>query len=136
MPGMLVDGNDVAAVLTVVSEAVARARTGGGPTLIEAVTYRLGPHTTSDDPARYRDEDEAGEWRERDPLERVRALLDRAGGWSPEWQDELEAKATDVIERAVAEAEALPQPTASEMLSRMYAEPTAPLRDQMGEIGT
>jgi pyruvate dehydrogenase E1 component alpha subunit len=134
MPGVLVDGNDVAAVLTVVAEAVDRARAGDGPTLVEAVTYRLGPHTTSDDPTRYRDEDEAEEWRMRDPLERVRALLERAGGWTPEWQAELEARASDVIEQAVADAEALPQPTGGEMLSRMYAEPTAPLSKQMDEI--
>jgi pyruvate dehydrogenase E1 component alpha subunit len=134
MPGVIVDGNDVAAVLSVVGEAVARARAGEGPTLIEAVTYRLGPHTTSDDPARYRHEDEAGEWRKRDPLERVRALLERAGAWTSEWQTELETKASEVIEAAVTEAEALPQPTAPEMLSRMYAEPTAPLRSQMEEI--
>jgi pyruvate dehydrogenase E1 component alpha subunit len=134
MPGVLVDGNDVAAVLSVVGEAIERARSGDGPTLIEAVTYRLGPHTTSDDPARYRDEDEAAEWRMRDPLARVRALLERAGAWTPEWQAELEAKASAVIEEAVAQAEALPQPTAAEMLSRMYAEQTAPLRTQMDEI--
>jgi pyruvate dehydrogenase E1 component alpha subunit len=136
MPGVMVDGNDVAAVLTVVGEAVAQARAGEGPTLIEAVTYRLGPHTTSDDPGRYRDEDEADEWRLRDPLERVRSLLERAGGWAPEWQAELEAQASEVIERAVAEAEALPEPTAAELLSRMYAEPTGPLRAQMDEVGT
>jgi pyruvate dehydrogenase E1 component alpha subunit len=134
MPGVMVDGNDVVAVLTVVGEAVARARSGGGPTLIEAVTYRLGPHTTSDDPARYRDEDEAGEWRDRDPLERVRALLERAGGWTPQWQAELEARSSEVVEAAVAEAEALPQPTAEEMLSRMYAEPTSALQAQIDEI--
>jgi pyruvate dehydrogenase E1 component alpha subunit len=134
MPGVLVDGNDVAAVLTVVGEAVDRARAGDGPTLVEAVTYRLGPHTTSDDPTRYRDEDEADEWRMRDPLERVRALLERAGGWTPEWQAQLEARASDVIEQAVADAEALPQPTGDEMLSRMYAEPTAPLSKQMDEL--
>ncbi len=134
MPGVMVDGNDVAAVLTVVGEAVARARSGGGPTLIEAVTYRLGPHTTSDDPARYRDEDEAGEWRDRDPLERVRALLERAGRWTPQWQAELEARSSQVVEAAVAEAEALPQPTAEEMLSRMYAEPTSALQAQIDEI--
>ncbi|HET9203481.1 MAG TPA: pyruvate dehydrogenase (acetyl-transferring) E1 component subunit alpha [Acidimicrobiia bacterium] len=134
MPGVMVDGNDVAAVLTVVGEAVARARSGGGPTFIEAVTYRLGPHTTSDDPARYRDEDEAGEWRDRDPLERVRALLERAGRWTPQWQAELEARSSQVVEAAVAEAEALPQPTAEEMLSRMYAEPTSALQAQIDEI--
>jgi pyruvate dehydrogenase E1 component alpha subunit len=135
MPGVLVDGNDVAAVLDAVGSAVARARNGEGPTLIEAVTYRLGPHTTADDPGRYRDEDEAEGWRERDPLERIRLLLERAGGWTPEWQAELHARATEVIEKAVEIAEALPQPTAEEMLLRMYQQPTRPIEDQLGEIG-
>jgi pyruvate dehydrogenase E1 component alpha subunit len=135
MPGILVDGNDVAAVLDVVGSAVARARNGEGPTLIEAVTYRLGPHTTADDPARYRDEDEALEWRARDPLERVRLLLEKAGGWSPDWQSELETRASDAIEEAVAMAEALPEPTAEEMLRRMYEQPTTPIQTQLGEIG-
>ena len=136
MPGVLVDGNDVAAVFEVVSEAVTRARDGEGPTLIEAVTYRLGPHTTADDPSRYRDEDDTVEWREKDPLERVRLLLDRAGGWTPEWQAELETRASDVIEEAVAMAEALPQPTPEEMLLRMYEQPTSPIESQLGEIGS
>ncbi|MDF2728857.1 MAG: pyruvate dehydrogenase alpha subunit [Acidimicrobiia bacterium] len=136
MPGVLVDGNDVAAVFEVVREAVTRARRGGGPTLIEAVTYRLGPHTTADDPNRYRDEDDAVEWREKDPLERVRLLLERAGGWTPEWQTDLETRAADVIEEAVAMAEALPQPTAEEMLLRMYEQPTSSIESQLREIGS
>lgn len=136
MPGVFLDGNDVAAVFEVVSESVTRARNGEGPTLIEAVTYRLGPHTTADDPSRYRDEDDAVEWREKDPLERVRLLLERAGGWTPEWQAELETRASDVIEEAVATAEALPQPTAEEMLLRMYEQPTSAIESQLGEIGS
>ena len=136
MPGVLVDGNDVAAVFEVVSEAVTRARSGEGPTLIEAVTYRLGPHTTADDPSRYRDEDDTVEWREKDPLERVRLLLDRAGGWTPEWQTDLETRAAGVIEEAVATAEALPLPTAEEMLLRMYEQPTSPIESQLREIGS
>jgi len=136
MPGVLVDGNDVAAVFEVVNTAVTRARSGEGPTLIEAVTYRLGPHTTADDPSRYRDEDEAVEWRAKDPLERVRLLLEKAGGWTPEWQAELENRASDVIEEAVAMAEALPQPTAEEMLLRMYEQPTSSIETQLGEIGS
>jgi pyruvate dehydrogenase E1 component alpha subunit len=133
MPGVQVDGNDVAAVLTVVQEAIAAARNGDGPSLIEAVTYRLGPHTTSDDPGRYREADEVGGWQERDPLERVRILLERAGGWTGEWQEELETRASEVIETAVAEAESLPEPTVDEMFGRMFEKPTAPLREQMGE---
>jgi len=119
----------------VVRDALETARSGGGPTLIEAVTYRVGPHTTSDDPTRYRDEDETAGWRERDPLERVRLLLDRAGGWTQEWQTELEEVASRRIEEAVAEAEALPQPTVEEMIRRMYEEPTGPLRAQLDEAG-
>jgi 2-oxoisovalerate dehydrogenase E1 component alpha subunit len=133
--GAQIDGNDVAAVVTTVREAVDAARRGEGPTLIEAVTYRLGPHTTADDPNRYRDEDEAAEWKERDPLTRVRLLLDRAGGWTLEWQSELEHRATGRIETAVEEAEALPEPTIEEMFARMYADRTAPLMDQQDEAG-
>ena len=133
MSGIEVDGNDVAAVLVAVREAVESARKGGGPALIEAVTYRLGPHTTADDPARYRDEEEAERWREKDPLIRIRTLLEKARGWTPEWQEELEQNASVVIEEAVARAEAYPQPTVDEMFARMFSEPTSPLRDQLGE---
>ena len=133
MSGIEVDGNDVAAVLVAVREAVESARKGGGPALIEAVTYRLGPHTTADDPGRYRDEEEADRWREKDPLIRIRILLEKARGWTPEWQEELEQNASAVIEEAVARAEAYPQPTVDEMFARMYSEPTSPLRDQLGE---
>jgi pyruvate dehydrogenase E1 component alpha subunit len=133
MPGVQVDGNDVAAVSNAVGSAIGRARRGEGPTLIEAVTYRLGPHTTADDPSRYRDEDEADGWRQNDPLERVRLLLERAGGWTSEWQGEIETRAAVRVEEAVAEAEALPEPTFEEMLLRMYETPTTPLRAQKGE---
>ncbi|MGH8914183.1 MAG: pyruvate dehydrogenase (acetyl-transferring) E1 component subunit alpha [Acidimicrobiia bacterium] len=135
MPGLQVDGNDVAAMLTVVREAVEAARDGGGPTLIEAVTYRLGPHTTADDPGRYRDDDEALEWKARDPLERARLLLEKAGGWTPEWQAGLETRAAQRVEEAVTQAEALPQPTVEEMFGRMFEKPTGPLLEQMGEAG-
>lgn len=131
MPGEQVDGNDIAAVVAAVSVAVERARKGDGPSLIEAVTYRLGPHTTSDDPARYREESEAEKWRERDPLSRVRKLFQNAGEWSEEWEAEMEARATERIEQAVSEAEALPVPRREEMFDRMYAEITDPLRRQL-----
>jgi pyruvate dehydrogenase E1 component alpha subunit len=121
MGGERVDGNDVVAVLVKVQEAAERARSGGGPTLIEAVTYRMGPHTTADDPGRYREDTEADGWEERDPLRRIRLLLEKAGGWSEEWQAELEEEASQRIEAAVAAAEAVPEPTLDEMLSRMNA---------------
>lgn len=130
MPGARVDGNDVVAVLAVVREAVNRARNGNGPSLIEAVTYRVGPHTTSDDPSRYREGATEEEWRQKDPIDRVRRLLDKAGGWSPGWQTELEENAAEVIEAEVEWAEGLAFPSGEDMLDRMYAEPTQPLDQQ------
>lgn len=132
MPGVQVDGNDVVAVLVAVREAAARARAGEGPSLIEAVTYRLGPHTTADDPTRYREDAESESWDDKDPLHRVRRLLEHQGEWTPEWQEELERSAAERIEEAVEWAESVPEPTFSEMLHRMYAKPTAPLLEQLG----
>jgi len=131
MPGIRVDGNDVVAVLVAVREAASLARSGAGPSLIEAVTYRIGPHTTADDPSRYRPADEGDQWEDKDPLERVRRLLESQGAWTEDWQSELETEATQTIERAVDWAESIPEPTFEEMLSRMYAQPTAPLREQL-----
>lgn len=131
MPGEQVDGNDIAAVVAAVSVAVERARGGGGPSLIEAVTYRMGPHTTADDPGRYRSDDGPKQWRERDPLLRVKRLFESAGEWTEEWQVEIEDRATQRIEQAVVEAESLPEPTREEMFGRMYAEMTPPLRSQL-----
>ena len=133
MPGIQVDGNDVVAVLVAVREAASLARSGEGPSLIEAVTYRMGPHTTADDPSRYRDGDEGGDWEAKDPLARVCNLLERQGSWSEEWQSELETQASQTIESAVDWAESIPPPTFEEMLNRMFAALTAPLREQLGE---
>lgn len=79
IPSLRVDGNDVLAVLAATRMALDHARTGTGPMFIEAVTYRLGPHTTSDDPTRYRDSDELAQWRALDPVERTRAMLESSG---------------------------------------------------------
>lgn len=122
MTGLQVDGNDLFAVFEATREAVTRARLGGGPTLIEAVTYRVGPHTTADDPGRYRTEDDTEAWRRRDPLERVRLYLSERNRWTREWQDEVEAQASEEIERAVEAAEALPVPSVSDIFDGMFAE--------------
>ena len=134
MPGMVVDGNDVLAVYAAVSEAAERARSGGGPTLIEAVTYRLGPHTTNDDPSRYRDASESDEWREREPIERVRRYLETHDAWDPAWQAEVDDTESAAIEEAVAEAEATPLQSPSEMFGAMFATPTAQLAAQQAEL--
>ncbi len=130
MPGVQVDGNDVMAVFQATAEAVTRARQGQGPSLIEAVTYRMGPHTTADDPSRYRDDHEADEWRRRDPLERVRVYLSERDGWTLEWQQQIEAESTIEIERAVELAEGLPQPTVEEMFEAMFESAPSHLRTQ------
>jgi 2-oxoisovalerate dehydrogenase E1 component alpha subunit len=79
MPAVVVDGNDVLAVAAVTARALERARSGAGPSFIEAVTYRMGPHTTADDPTRYRDEAEVAAWRGRDPVTRLRTYLEGVG---------------------------------------------------------
>ncbi len=93
IPSLRVDGNDVLACLAAMRWAVDHARTGKGPVFIEAVTYRMGPHTTSDDPTRYRDKDEVERWRRRDPLARVEALLRAQGEFSEEFEREVAAEA-------------------------------------------
>jgi pyruvate dehydrogenase E1 component alpha subunit len=130
MPGLQVDGNDVFAVHQATRDAAERARQGGGPTLIEAVTYRMGPHSTSDDPGRYRDPGAVERWRARDPLERVRTFLAAEGRWSAEEQQRIEDEAAAEIERAVAAAEALPAFTAGEIFDAMFAELPAHVAEQ------
>ena len=129
-PGVVVDGNDVLAVEEVITEAVARARGGEGPTLVEALTYRIHGHTTADDHRRYRVDEEVTTWRAKDPLERVRLWLHGQGAWDGRWQAELEERASRRIEAAVAEAESLVSFTAGEIFDATYQELTAPLRIQ------
>lgn len=130
MPGIQVDGNDLLAVFQVTREAVDRARNGGGPTLIEAVTYRIGPHTTADDPSRYRASGETEEWVTRDPLVRVRVYLTQTGGIDPGLEERIAAEATEAVEQAVAWAEALPPPRPADLFESMFAEIPPHLAEQ------
>ncbi|MDH3499250.1 MAG: pyruvate dehydrogenase (acetyl-transferring) E1 component subunit alpha [Acidimicrobiia bacterium] len=134
VPGTVADGNDVLAVFAATTEAADRARSGGGPTLIEAVTYRAGPHTTNDDPRRYRDASEEHEWARRDPIERVRRYLEANGAWDGAWQHDIEVTETDVIEQAVAAAEALDVQEPEAMFGAMFAETTPQLSDQLAAL--
>lgn len=122
IPGMVVDGNDLVAVWTVAKEAVARARRGEGPTLIEAVTYRIAPHTSSDDPSRYRTEEETALWERRDPLRRMRGLLEHLGLWSEDQEQALRAELGAEFEAAVEEADRAPEPKPWEIVEQVYAE--------------
>ena len=130
MPGALVDGNDVLAMVAATREAVDRARRGDGPTLIEALTYRMGPHTTTDDAARYRAGDDVEEWRTRDPIDRVREYLRAVDAWDQGWEDDLESDATTDIEAAVERAESLGPLSPDAMFDRMYARSTAVLEEE------
>ncbi len=103
--GIQVDGNDIFAVLTAAGEAVDRARRGGGPTLIEAVTYRLGVHTTADDPKKYRTEDEVEAWKCRDPLARYYKYLKKHGILDDKARDMMEEEIAEEITAAVEKAE-------------------------------
>jgi 2-oxoisovalerate dehydrogenase E1 component alpha subunit len=94
-PGVQVDGNDVLAVYLATKEAAARAREGGGPTLIEAVTYRIGPHSTADDASKYRDAEEVQRWQALDPLERYRGWLAASGHADDTFFDEVEGEGKD-----------------------------------------
>jgi 2-oxoisovalerate dehydrogenase E1 component alpha subunit len=92
MPGIRVDGNDVLACYAVMTEAAERAREGGGPTLIEAITYRVGPHTTSDDPTRYRSQEEVERWTALDPITRYRNYLQAVGVWTERLEERVAAR--------------------------------------------
>ena len=122
MPGLRVDGNDVLAVLAATRSALDRARRGEGPTFIEAVTYRLGPHTTADDPTRYRTDTELAEWRERDPLTRVLALLDGMGVDVDGLEKEVAAEADTAAASLRAAITTIPDPEPMSVFDHVYAE--------------
>jgi 2-oxoisovalerate dehydrogenase E1 component alpha subunit len=123
MPGVLVDGNDVLAVLAVTRAALERARNGGGPTFVEAFTYRMGAHTTSDDPTRYRLAAEVDEWREKDPIDRFRTYLRSEGILDDEYEELFAADADAFAARLRAGVQALPEPEPASMFDHAYAEP-------------
>jgi len=119
--GVRVDGNDVLAVYQVMKTAVQRARRGEGPTLIEAVTYRLGSHSTADDPTRYRDHAEWKEWKEnRDPLNRYRTFLQHQGLWHEEMERDIQDQAKQEIEAAVVKAESLPKAVPTTVFDHVF----------------
>lgn len=122
-PGIRVDGNDVLASLAVSRSALQLAREGGGPSLIEAYTYRMGAHTTSDDPTRYRLDTDVEAWKLRDPLERLRSFLHKQQLVDADFFDSLDAEAEALAERLRTSVRALPDPEVSEIFSNAYAEP-------------
>jgi 2-oxoisovalerate dehydrogenase E1 component alpha subunit len=128
-PGIRVDGNDVLAVYEVTKRALEQARVGGGPTLIEAYTYRLGAHTTSDDPTRYRIDAEVEVWKHRDPIERVKSLLVREYRVKREKFDEVAAEADTMALKLRDDVLAMDRPDPITMFDHAYAAPH-PLIDE------
>ncbi len=127
-PGLRVDGNDVLACYAVTKKALQAAREGQGPTLIEAVTYRMGAHTTTDDPTRYRLASELEVWKLKDPIERVRAYLVRTGQAGPDFLAEVDAEAKKVGAELREACRTMPDPPPLAIFDNVYAEPTAILR--------
>jgi pyruvate dehydrogenase E1 component alpha subunit len=125
IPSMRVDGNDVLAVMAATRVALDRARRGGGPTFIEAVTYRMGPHTTADDPTRYRDPNELEDWAAKDPIRRVKALLDRKGLLTEKLEAAVQHKADAVAREMRAGCINMPDPEPLDIFKHVYSTPNS-----------
>ncbi|HLR97189.1 MAG TPA: pyruvate dehydrogenase (acetyl-transferring) E1 component subunit alpha [Jiangellaceae bacterium] len=132
--GMRVDGNDVLACLAVSRAAMQHARDGQGPVLVEAFTYRMGAHTTSDDATRYRLDDELEQWKLKDPIERVRVYLTRHAGVDNDFFDAVETEADELGAHLREHCRSMPDPEPSSMFDHVYAEPTPQLQDQRSEL--
>jgi pyruvate dehydrogenase E1 component alpha subunit len=124
-PGVRVDGNDVLACLAVTRQAMQAAREGQGPTLIEAFTYRMGAHTTTDDPTRYRLAAELESWKLKDPIERVKAYLIRSELADMKFFDDVDAEAKELGTRVRRSCLEMPDPEPLAMFENVYAEPNA-----------
>jgi pyruvate dehydrogenase E1 component subunit alpha len=162
IPGVRVDGNDVLAVYQVTKEAIDRARSvtapgdgqtarhgdgasgngarsrpvapSGGPILIEAITFRMGPHSSADDPTRYRDSAECAAWQARDPISRFRGYLERKGIWSPEQETEACQAVEAEVNAALRWAEKLPPPDLATLVEDVFVDVPWHLREQLEEV--
>ncbi len=133
-PGVKVDGNDVEAVYQATCEAVERARRGEGPTLIEAVTYRMGAHSSSDDPTRYRDPKEVEVWKTRDPIDRLHAKLVKDGLWDAARDEALRAELLEEVNAAIKAAESLPAPAPETLFEDLYVHEPWHILEQRDEF--
>ena len=111
------DGNDIFAVFKATKDALAKAKKGGGPTLIECFTYRMADHTTSDDASRYRQKDEIEMWKARDPILRLRLYLEKKGLLNEAYQKEIEARSKATVDEAQKKAETAQPPDPRDMFT-------------------
>jgi pyruvate dehydrogenase E1 component alpha subunit len=133
IPSLRVDGNDVLAVMAAMRCALDRARTGGGPTFIEAVTYRMGPHTTSDDPSRYADPAEREKWAAKDPIARMEAYLEGLGLLTDEAKASVASTADDIARRFRAGCLSLQDPAPLTVFDNVYSTPHSGLERQKSQ---
>ena len=129
-PGVRVDGNDVLATYAVTQAALQRAREGQGPTFVEAYTYRMGAHTTTDDPTRYRLSSDLENWKLKDPIQRVKVYLTRNGLVDQQFLEAVDAEAEELGERLRAGCRSMPDPHILDVFDAVYAEQTTELADQ------
>jgi pyruvate dehydrogenase E1 component alpha subunit len=134
VPAMRVDGNDLLAVYRVMREAIDRARSGGGPTFVEALTYRMGAHSSSDDPTRYRAQSEVDLWAQRDPIQRLRRHLFHRELLDEAKDEALDEALTAEISAAITEVEALGPPARETLFEDVYAELPWHLAEQRAEV--
>ena len=133
-PGVRVDGNDVLACYAVSQHALQHARSGQGPFLIEAYTYRMGAHTTSDDPTKYRDSAEVELWRERDPLTRLKKFLLSLHETEEAFFEEVDREADELAAKIRAGVQQMPDPPSSMLFEHTYVHPHGPLQQQRAEF--
>jgi 2-oxoisovalerate dehydrogenase E1 component alpha subunit len=133
-PGVRVDGNDVLAVLAVTRAALAHARAGNGPMLIEALTYRMGAHATSDDPTRYRPQVELSEWERKDPIVRLRTYLTKEGMADDEFFAKVDAESEALARRVREGVRTMPDPSPMDMFENVYAEGHALVDEERAEF--
>jgi len=134
MPGVRVDGNDVIALMHVLGEAMERARTGGGPTLIEAITYRIRPHTNADDATRYRDASEVDLWLARDPVERLARYLTATGRLDEGLDSAIAEEGAKYAAAMRARLTLEPEVDPADMFDHVFAAPTPQLREQRAMV--
>lgn len=131
IPGIRVDGMDVFAVHFAVKQALERARNGEGPTLIEAVTWRFGAHTTADDPTKYRDQAASEEAREeRDPIQRLEKFMKKQNMWNETWVESMKQDVQEELDRAVVDMESCEKANSDVMFDYVFAEPTWTIAEQ------
>ncbi|MBI5888946.1 MAG: pyruvate dehydrogenase (acetyl-transferring) E1 component subunit alpha [Deltaproteobacteria bacterium] len=133
--GLQVDGNDVIAVYKAMKDALERAKAGDGPTLIECVTYRLDDHTTADDASRYRASEEVESWKKKEPLIRLRLLMEKKGILAKDYEDSVLKEAEAAVDRAVQEAEAMAAPDPADILNYTNAALTGRQKKEMKDLG-